>query len=196
MVIYGYGDQGSLVADCLLEAGIPLKGIFDDNRALNRKLCPFPFLGKYSPDSLPHEAILLTIGDNQVRKQLARIIRHPPGILQHASVIRSARSEVGEGSVLLHRAVLQAGSRIGRHCIVNTGVIVEHDCQLGNFVHLASGVILSGRVFVGEGSLLGAGAVVLPGIKVGENCVVGAGAVVTKNVKDGGTVVGNPARLL
>ena len=196
MLVYGYGDHGRVVADCLLETKTPLTGIFDDDPVLKSQSLPFPYLGSYKPDIHPTEPILLAIGDNQLRKNIARVIRHPTGLLQHASVIRSASSEVGEGSMLLHRAVLQAGCRLGRHCIVNTGVIVEHDCRLGDFVHLASGVVLSGRVFIGEGSLVGAGAVVLPGVKVGRNCVVGAGAVVVKDVEDGATVVGNPARPL
>lgn len=102
---------------------------------------------------------------------------------------------LGAGTAVLAMAVVQPGSRVGRHVIVNTAAVVEHDNQLGDYVQVATGASLTGGVQVGTGSFIGAGAVVLPGVRIGEWCIVAAGAVVTRDVPDGETVIGVPARV-
>ena len=52
------------------------------------------------------------------------------------------------------------------------------------------------RVSVGRDAWIGGGAIILPGVAIGDGATIGAGSVVTKDVPAGGTVVGNPARLL
>lgn len=137
----------------------------------------------------------VAIGDNARRR--AVIGRAGPRtwraiVSSHAIALGAI--EIGEGTFVGARAVLQPGARIGRHVIVNTGAIVEHDATIGDFAHIAPGSILAGGVSIGEGALVGAGAVVLPGISIGTDVVVGAGAVVVADLPDGVTVVGNPAR--
>ncbi len=193
VLLYGYGGHGRVLADCLEATGDSIAGVFDDKPGTQS---PYPFLGAYSAAQLPDYPLLLAIGDNQRRKELSYKVQHPLSRLLHPSAICSKKAAIGEGTVLLHKSVVQAGVEIGKLVIVNSGAIVEHDCRLGDFVHIASGAVLSGAVQVGEGSLIGAGAVVLPGISIGKNCVVGAGAVVCKAVADGQKVAGNPAKLL
>lgn len=180
-----------MLADCLQDAGVAISGVFDDNPALD---CPFPFLGAYNPGLREEESILLAVGDNRQRKKLAEIIAHKPASLVHASAQLSRQARLGEGSVVLHRAIIQTHVNIGRYCIINSGAILEHDCRLNDFVHIAPGAILCGEVSIGAGSLIGAGAIVLPGISVGRGCIVGAGSVVTGSIAEGMRCYGNPAR--
>ena len=93
-------------------------------------------------------------------------------------------------------AVVNAGAKIGCHCIVNTGGIVEHDSVLENFVHVSVGAKLCGTVHVGESTWIGAGAVVRNNLSIGSHCMIGAGAVVVNDIVDAGTYVGVPARRL
>lgn len=51
-------------------------------------------------------------------------------------------------------------------------------------------------VLIGRNVWIGGGAMLLPGVTVGDDAVVGAGTVVTKDVPTGGTVVGNPGRMV
>ena len=101
-----------------------------------------------------------------------------------------------EGSVVMHRAVIQRGTWIGKHGIINTASSIDHDCVLGDFVHIAPNATLCGEVVIGDETFIGAGAVVLPQIKIGKRVTVGAGSVVTKNIPDGATVVGNPGKII
>lgn len=193
MLLYGYGGHGKVIADCLGDAGIKITGVFDDNPGIE---VPYPFLGKYSPRLHQDIPMILAIGDNRTRRQLAEMVSHRAGTVIHASAQVSRQAKIAAGSMVLHRAVLQTMVEVGRHCIINSGAIIEHESRIEDYVHIAPGAILCGNVAVGEGSLVGAGAVILPGVKVGKSCVIGAGSVVAGAVPDGQRWAGNPARLL
>ena len=85
-------------------------------------------------------------------------------------------------------AVINAGAKIGEHCIINTGAIVEHDNILENYVHISVGAKLAGTVHVGRATWIGIGA------SVSNNLSICAGAVVVKDITESGTYIGVPAR--
>ena len=172
-----------------------LEGIFDSNPKIET-LDGVENFYKYKPDLLPNAFAIVAIGDNKIRKQLAQTIQHVFGELIHPSASIDRFSLVGEGSVVMHHAVIQRGSRIGKHGIINTACSVDHDCFLGDFVHIAPNATLCGGVQIGDETFIGAGVVVLPQIKIGKRVTVGAGTVVTKNILDGATVVGNPGKII
>jgi len=115
-------------------------------------------------------------------------------VISKNSIIASS-SQVGEGSVVLDKVVINVDSFIGRFCILNTGCIVEHDCFVGDFVHLAPGVILSGGVRIGRNSFVGAGAIVKHYVSICDEVVIGAGGVVVRDITEKGVYVGIPAKL-
>ncbi|MES2733846.1 MAG: acetyltransferase [Bacteroidota bacterium] len=195
MWLYGGGGHAKVVLDCLWSENIHVSGIFDDNPAIT-EVSSVPVTGKYNRDFLATSPLLIAIGDNLTRRQVARKVHHPFGKAAHTSAIISSCSHIGEGTVIFHRAIIQAGTVIGKHVILNTAAIIDHDCTLGDFVHVAPGAILCGQVNVGEGSLIGAGATILPGMVIGRWCIVGAGAVVTKALPDFTVAVGVPAKII
>ena len=105
-------------------------------------------------------------------------------------------SSIDVGSVVMHNAVIQRNTKIGKHCIINTSSNVDHDCVIGDFVHLAPNTTVCGGVTIGSGTLVGAAAVIIPQISIGSNVTIGAGAVINKDVPDGATVVGNPGKIV
>jgi sugar O-acyltransferase (sialic acid O-acetyltransferase NeuD family) len=195
MWIYGGGGHAKVLIDCLIDAGIVIKGVFDDNPK-EKEIHGYSILGPYNPAYLLDEALIIAVGDNATRRKLAEQVRHTFGNVSHPSALISAFSRVGDGSVIYHRAVIQSGSEIGRHVIINTAATVDHDCRVGDFAHLAPGVIVCGEVRIGEGTLIGAGATVLPGIRIGAWCQIGAGAVVCRPIPDFSVAVGIPAKVI
>jgi sugar O-acyltransferase (sialic acid O-acetyltransferase NeuD family) len=195
MLLYGAGGHARVLISILKALNQPPVAIFDDDPN-KESIHGIPVVGPYNPYFRPDLPVLLAVGENDTRCQLATLIRHSFGLGVHPSAVVDSSAIVGQGTVVVHRAVVQANAQLGQHVIVNTGASVDHDCVLGDFVQVAPGAVLCGNVRVGEGTLIAAGAVVVPGIEIGRWAVVGAGAVVTRNVPDGAVVWNSPARLI
>lgn len=113
------------------------------------------------------EHAIIAVGDNADRKREAERLKHMRFVAAaHLRAVISTSATYGEGTVIMAGAVVQAGARIGKHCIVNTGATVDHDCWLADFVHVAPGAHLCGGVTVGEGALIGVGVGIEPGVTI------------------------------
>ena len=152
--------------------------------------------GGYSSDLFRDALAIIAIGDNQLRKTIAKTINHSFGKLIHPTSVIDPLNSIDVGSVVMHNAVIQRNTKIGKHCIINTSSNVDHDCVIGDFVHLAPNTTVCGGVTIGFGTLVGAAAVIIPQISIGSNVIIGAGAVINKDVPDGATVVGNPGKIV
>ena len=195
-ILIGGGGHARVVSSIIeAEETSQLEAVFDLNPKI-KTLDGVSVYQKYSSDLFPDASAIIGIGDNRIRKQLAQTINHVFGVLIHPSASLDRLSSFGEGSVVMHRAVIQRGTWIGKHGIINTASSIDHDCVLGDFVHIAPNATLCGEVVIGDQTFIGAGAVVLPQIKIGKRVTVGAGSVVTKNIPDGATVVGNPGKII
>ena len=113
----------------------------------------------------PAEGTLVAIGDNRARKRVVEAEKGsgPFATLIHPTAWVSPTARLGEGSVIMAGAIVQAGAVIGAHCIINTGASVDHHCIIEDFVHIAPGARLCGAVRVGEGTLVGVGVGIAPG---------------------------------
>jgi len=198
LFILGAGGHAKVVLATVMEAGLEVAGILDDDPSKwGTDLLGIPVLGPLSWLKRESEPwAILAIGDNATRKRLdqelqgvrwAKVV-HPKAYVHPTAVI-------GEGTVVLVGAIVQPMARIGRHVIINTGAIVEHDCQVGDFAHLAPGVRLAGGVKVGEACLLGVGTSVVPQVCIGDGSVVGAGSVVVRDIPPGVVAYGIPAQV-
>ena len=138
---------------------------------------------------------IIAVGNNQSRKKIAEDLGEGCDYLTIISetAIISNKIDIAKGSQILQGAVIQIGTKIGKHCIVNTAASIDHDCILEDFTFVGPNATLCGGVKIGEGSFIGAGTVILPYIKIGKNCMIGAGSVVTKDMPDHITAYGNPA---
>ena len=198
--LYGAGGHAHVVEDVLRDLNVAVAGRFDDNRDLiasNRdQILPGIGVDGGGEFKRPDGAMIIAIGNCRVRAGLADKIGGPffTAIQPDTNVSKSVT--IGQGSVVFHRAVVQAMTTIGRHVIVNTGAKIDHESELSDFVHVAPGVTLCGNVRLGTGSFVGAGAVVIPGVRIGRWSVIGAGSVIISDVPDYAVVVGNPGRVI
>lgn len=195
MLIFGAGGHAKVVRSILSACGEQVDGLFDDN--WEHIGWPDQCIARpYDPWLMRTEKLIIAIGDNLVRRQVAERVVHSFGQAAHPTAIVDSSVQLGDGVVIVHHAVVQAGSRVGNHAIINTGAIVDHESILENFTHIGPGATLCGGVRIGECTLVGAGSVVLPGICIGKGCVIGAGSVVVRDVPDFAKVSGNPARVI
>lgn len=206
VVIVGAGGHAQVVADILLRARdagslIQPVGYLDDNAATHgRVLLGLPVLGPLVElDRILHDAIIVSIGDNRIRRQLHGELQargEKFAIARHPAAVIAPEVEIGEGTMICAGVIVNTGSVIGVNTILNTGCTVDHHNRIGDHVHIASGVHTGGEVIVGDGALVGIGSIVMPRCPVGAWSVIGAGACVTQSVPSGVTVVGNPAKPL
>ena len=115
-------------------------------------------------------------------------------VVAAVSAVIAPDALLDEGSVVMEKAVVNAGVRIGKCAIVNTGAIIEHDCVIGDFVHVAVGAVVCGGVVIGNECLVGAGGTIIENRCIHDNVVVGAGACVIEDLSQEGTYAGVPTR--
>lgn len=93
----------------------------------------------------------------------------------------SRHASIGEGAVVMHGAVVNAGASIGRNCILNSQSLIEHDAVIGDHCHISTGAIVNGGAVIGAGTFVGSGTIVRELVRVGDRCVIGMGQRVVAN---------------
>jgi len=80
-------------------------------------------------------------------------------VIQSPLAYVSPHAQIGEGTIVMHHALINAGARVGRNCIINTRALVEHDAVIEDYCHISTGAVVNGGVIIGSGSFFGSGAV-------------------------------------
>lgn len=194
IVLYGASGHCKVVIDILQCNGQTISRIIDDTPKMD--ILGFPVLHSNDYFFSGDEKMIISIGNNKVRKNLSQKLNVHFIKAIHPKSIISKHSTIGEGTVVMAGVVVNPEVKIGQHCIINTGAVIEHDCKIDNFSHISPNASLAGGVQVGEGSQVGIGASVIQGVKIGKWAVIGAGTVVIHDVPDFAVVVGNPGRII
>lgn len=195
MLLYGASGHCKVVCSALESLKISINAIFDDNKQVYR-LNNYQVSGPYNSNFFSLDELIISIGDNKVRKSISKNIKHNFGNCISPHAICDKNVILGKGSIILHGAIVQRDTQIGSHVILNTSSSVDHDCIINDFVHLSPGARLAGGVNVGEGTHIGLNASVIPNINIGKWCIIGAGAVIIRDVPDYSVVVGNPGKII
>jgi sugar O-acyltransferase (sialic acid O-acetyltransferase NeuD family) len=118
------------------------------------------------------------IGTNDLRSKLFSKITNIGFLLPIVTspmAYVSPHAVVGKGTVVMHRATINAGSLIGDNCIINSHALIEHDVVVEDHCHIATGAIINGGSTVGPSSFIGSGSTIRESITIGRNCAVGMG---------------------
>lgn len=98
----------------------------------------------------------------------------------------SKHARIGEASVIMHQAIVNAGADIGKNCILNTRCLIEHDVKIGAHTHVSTAAVINGQAVIGSGSFVGSNATIVQGAKLLDHYFFKAGSLVT------GKMNGNP----
>ncbi len=191
LVLYGAGGHAKVIAE-LAELNNITEIVFCEDHPTKSQIWNYSIVSSFHV----MDKCILAIGNNEVRKRLANVLKNTFVTLTHPKTQISNRASIGKGTVIMAGATINTDVKVGKHCIVNTNASIDHDCIIEDFVHLSPNTALAGGVIVGEGTHIGIGTCVIQGIKIGKWCTIGAGAVVIRDVPDGCTVVGNPGRII
>ena len=129
-----------------------------------------------------HRNFLITVGQiksNTIRVKLFGLIKKLGGefpTIVSPRAHASKHATVGEGSIVMHSAIVNAAATIGENCIINSRALIEHDAQVGNHCHVSTGAIINGGTIVEPDCFIGSGATTREGIVILRGTIVGAGS--------------------
>lgn len=203
IVLVGGGGHCKSVIEVAESMGCTVIGLLDMPENVGKEILGYKIIGTDEdiPQYVENARFIVTVGhikSPDLRINIHKKIFRAGGrlttlIASTAHVSRYAK--IGEGSVIMHHAMVNAGASVGRGCIINTFSNIEHDVVVEDFCHISTGAIVNGNCFVGEGSFLGSQSVMVNGVSIVGGCVIAAGAVVRKNIVRKGVYSGNPAIL-
>lgn len=122
-------------------------------------------------------------------------ISYPNVIAPNFGISDDATFTIGKGNIIGNGCSVSVDVEIGSFNILNADIVMGHDSKIGNYNVLMPDIRVSGEVTIGEENLIGVGSIILQQIKVGNSIHLGAGAVLMTKPKDGGTYIGNPAKI-
>jgi sugar O-acyltransferase (sialic acid O-acetyltransferase NeuD family) len=198
LYVFGCGGHSKVVTQVAAGQGLKVDGYVVSN-AEHKEFLGRPVIGEDELNCEAHAgSALIAVGDNRGRKTVVERLRRTAAFREYPSLVDvsahvAPTAELGEGTLVLPGAVINASARIGAFSIVNSGAIVEHDCVLGDFTMIAPGAVLCGSCSIGEGAWIGAGATIIQKRQVGAWSMIGAGAVVVADIEPGVVAFGNPA---
>ena len=203
LILVGGGGHCKSVIDVAELAGYNILGVLDMPDELGKSVLDYKVIG--TDDDIPKYAdkadFIITVGfikNPAIRMRVYNKVKEVGGKLATivASTARVSRyATLGEGTVVMHQAVVNAGAQVGANCIINTFCNIEHDAVIGDQCHISTGTMVNGDCKVGERVFIGSQSVLANGIAVGDDIIIGAGSVVRKSISEKGVYAGNPAIL-
>ena len=115
---------------------------------------------------------IITVGQiksNHIRVKLFQKLKQVgftlPVIISPLAYV-SKYAKIGEGTIILHQALLNANVKIGKNCIINTKALLEHDVVIEDNCHISTAAVVNGGVVIKENSFFGSNAVSKEAIEV------------------------------
>lgn len=192
IILIGGGGHCKSCIDVIEQSGkFQITGIVDLPEKLHHKILDYEIIA--TDDDLPrlvneYKNFLITLGQIKSPKKRIRIFQtlkasgaKLPVIISPLAYV-SKHAKIGDGTIIMHHALINAGAKIGENCIINTKALIEHDAIIGDHCHIATSAIINGGVKVGSGTFFGSNAVCKEYIEIGENAVIGCGAKIIKNI--------------
>ena len=199
ILLVGGGGHCRAVIDVLESADMEIAGIVHGLECAFDPVLGYPALGRDAdlPElRLRFSRAVITVGQiksSSLRQGLFSKLRgmgfELPSVVSPSAYV-SKHAVMGDGNVVMHMALINAGVSLADNCIINTKSLVEHDCSIASHCHISIGAILCGGVSVGSGSFIGAGAVIRQNVRIGENVIIGCGANVHADIPDNAIIRG------
>lgn len=105
----------------------------------------------------------------------------------------SPHANVGEGTIVMPFAVIDARVTVGKNCIIQYSTMLAHGAVLEDHCHVSVHGVL-GNCRVGTGTFIGVNSWINNGIQIAPNSVIGSASNVLCSLEETGVYAGNPAR--
>ena len=188
LILVGGGGHCKSVIDVAESAGYTILGILDKPEEVGKQVLDYKIIG--TDDDIPQYVdkteFVITVGQiksSAIRHKIAERIDKAGGklaIIIASDATVSKYATIGEGTVILHKCVVNADAKIGKNCIINTMANIEHEVEIGDFCHISTGVMVNGMTKVGNDTFIGSGSILYNCIEVPNNSIIPAGTIVRK----------------
>lgn len=190
IVLLGGGGHCKSCIDVIEQNGhYEILGILDPHLKIGERVLHYEIIGTddYIPELMKSvRNFFITVGQiksAEKRVALYKLIKSFNGelpVIVSPSAYVSQHSQIGEGTIIMHHVVINAGSTIGSNCIINTRALIEHDAFVGDHCHISTGAIVNGGCKVGSYSFIGSGAVAVQETTIPEGSFIRANALFVK----------------
>ncbi|CAN4273629.1 NeuD_NnaD, sugar O-acyltransferase, sialic acid O-acetyltransferase NeuD family [Methylophilaceae bacterium] len=184
ILIGGGGHCKSCIDVIEQENKFIIAGIVDINTSIT-ELLGYPLLGQDDDLvklKLSYDYALITIGQIKTHVNRVRLFDYAkslgfklPAIISPRAYV-SKHMKMGNGTIVMHDALINAGAIVGDNCIINTKSLIEHDVVIENNCHISTGAIVNGGAIVKQGSFVGSNALTKEFIQTKENDFIKAGS--------------------
>ena len=164
-----------------------ISGILDKQEFLDNKILGYKVIGSdLDLESLvkKFKYALITVGhikSANLRIRLFKLAKKAcfilPSIISPNSYV-SKYSRIGEGTIVMHHAIINANTFIGDNCIVNSKALIEHDCSILNHCHISTNASINGGVKIGSKCFIGSNVITKDNIQIKENSFIKAGTLI------------------
>ena len=188
IILIGGGGHCRSVIDIIEQEGrFKIAGIVEKSEVVNGSIQGYPIIGTdqdLKKLAQKYNYALITVGQiysPKVRIHLFQKIKEIgyiiPKIVSPRAYI-SLTASVGEGTIIMHDALINANVEIGNNCIINSKVLVEHDCKIYNDCHISTNATINGGVIVESGCFIGSSVVTKELIVIKKNSFIKAGSII------------------
>lgn len=173
LILIGGGGHCHSCIDVIEQEGKnQIFGVLDMPEMVGKEIMGYPIIGsdddiqKYVEQGID---FLITVGQiktTEKRKALYKLVKKAGGklpVVISPLAYVSKHAIIGEGTIVMHQALINTNVRVGQNCIINTKALIEHDAVIGNHCHISTASVINGNVRVGEGVFFGSGAVSVQG---------------------------------
>ena len=192
ILIGGGGHCKSCIDVIEQENKFIIAGIVDINTSIS-DLLGYPLLG-HDDDlaklKLSYDYALITIGQIKTPAIRIRLLSYAkslgfnlPAIISPRAYV-SKHAKIGNGTIVMHDALINAGAIVGDNCIINTKSLIEHDAVIENNCHISTAAIINGGAIVKQGSFVGSNAVTKESVDTKENDFIKAGSLFKGHVNE------------
>jgi sugar O-acyltransferase (sialic acid O-acetyltransferase NeuD family) len=168
IVLVGGGGHCRSVIDVIEQTNkYEIVGVVETKENLGEKVLNYEIIG--CDDDLEKifkfcKNALVTIGhmkSNEKRiklfDKLKKIGFNLPVVISPFAYV-SKYSQIEEGTVIMHHALINANVKIGKSCIINTKALIEHDAIIGDHCHISTASVVNGGVIIENNTFLGSNA--------------------------------------
>ena len=193
LILIGGGGHCAACIDVIeQEAKYDIAGVIDKDASITN-LMGYPILGNdldLGALRSSYDYALITLG--QISSPLVRISLFEsakasgylfPSIISPRAYV-SRYAVVGEGTIVMHDALINARSRVGHNCIINSKSLVEHDAIVDDHCHISTASVINGGVTIKRGTFVGSNAVTRETVSSRENDFINAGSLFMGHVND------------